>query len=443
MIMLKRIYNSAILYLVLILSGVPAFAQSGEFTSYTPYSIFGIGDLSQQGSAYNRSMGGVGIASRNVRYLNSLNPAAVTARDTLSFMLDFSVINSNTMFRQSDIKSANNITNIGSMAVSFPIWKHLAFMAGISPYSSTGYSYMTKETDPAVLAKTGNINYYDYGQGSMYRIFGGVGYKFWNKLSLGAEADYIFGNNGKYFTETFSNSGFNTANDSYTMHLHTFTGKFGVQFEQTFGAKAKIGIGATYSLGSNLNGTVDYAHQSAGAAETVAVISKTDTLSNNPGQIRIAGELGVGVSLNIEERFRAEIDYTRADWTGTGMGTVDGFANQNSPASFSENIRQGFRFGMEYTPDRYSVRYYTKRISYRAGAYCNNEYYKVAGNEINTFGITLGATLPVFMLYNGLSVSVDMGQRGTKNANLIRERYIRFCVGLNLHDIWFQKRRYE
>jgi len=47
------------------------------------------------------------------------------------------------------------------------------------------------------------------------------------------------------------------------------------------------------------------------------------------------------------------------------------------------------------------------------------------------------------MLYNGLSLSVDMGQRGTNNANLIKERYIRFCVGLNLHDIWFQKRRYE
>ena len=78
--MLKRIFDSAVLLTALVLAGAGAYAQSGEYLSYTPYSIFGIGDISQQGSAYNRSMAGVGIASRNVRYLNSINPAAVLGR---------------------------------------------------------------------------------------------------------------------------------------------------------------------------------------------------------------------------------------------------------------------------------------------------------------------------------------------------------------------------
>ena len=78
--MLKRIFSRAFLLAVLVSAGSAAYAQSGEYLSFTPYSIFGVGDLAQQGSAYNRSMGGVGVASRNVRYLNSLNPAAVTAR---------------------------------------------------------------------------------------------------------------------------------------------------------------------------------------------------------------------------------------------------------------------------------------------------------------------------------------------------------------------------
>jgi len=67
----------------------------------------------------------------------------------------------------------------------------------------------------------------------------------------------------------------------------------------------------------------------------------------------------------------------------------------------------------------------------------------VGGSEINSFGITLGATLPVFRWYNGLSVALDLGQRGTTDSALVRERYARISVGLNLHDIWFQKRRYE
>ena len=166
------------------LAGAGAHAQSGEFLSYTPYSIFGIGDLSQQGSAYNRSMAGVGIASRNVRYLNSHNPAAVTARDTLSFMLDFTVSNSNTLYSQGSMKSARNINNISSMTMSFPIWKSMAMMVSISPYSSGGYSYSALETDPSVLATTGNIRYYDYGQGRMYKLYGALGYTFWTKLSV-------------------------------------------------------------------------------------------------------------------------------------------------------------------------------------------------------------------------------------------------------------------
>ena len=65
-----------------------ASAQDGAYSGFSPYSMYGIGDLFDPGTAYNQTMGGVGIASRNTRYLNVLNPAAVTARDSLSFMLN-------------------------------------------------------------------------------------------------------------------------------------------------------------------------------------------------------------------------------------------------------------------------------------------------------------------------------------------------------------------
>ena len=43
---------------------------------------------------------------------------------------------------------------------------------------------------------------------------------------------------------------------------------------------------------------------------------------------------------------------------------------------------------------------------------------------------------------NGLSLAVDLGQRGSLKGNLVRERYIGFTIGLNAFDIWFQKNRY-
>ena len=99
--------------------------------------------------------------------------------------------------------------------------------------------------------------------------------------------------------------------------------------------------------------------------------------------------------------------------------------------------------GFEIVPNRNDIRYYYKKIAYRAGTYYKTEYYKLDNNTVASFGITLGATLPVFRWHNGVTVGIDMGQRGSLKGNLIRERYINFSFGVNLFDIWFQKPRYE
>ena len=84
-----------------------------------------------------------------------------------------------------------------------------------------------------------------------------------------------------------------------------------------------------------------------------------------------------------------------------------------------------------------------KRVTYRAGTYWDREYYKLDGNTIDAFGLTFGATFPVFRWSNGLSVGMDIGQRGSLSGNKVRERYINFTVGLNIFDIWFLKPQYE
>ena len=102
---MSKVYKYLLLSILGVLCGVSMSAQSeSAHNSYSPYSVYGIGDLYTQGSAYNKSMGGVGIAMRNNQYINYLNPAAVTARDTLSFMADFNLSVQNKMFTQNGKK---------------------------------------------------------------------------------------------------------------------------------------------------------------------------------------------------------------------------------------------------------------------------------------------------------------------------------------------------
>ncbi|MBO7117672.1 MAG: hypothetical protein J6V81_03230, partial [Bacteroidales bacterium] len=171
-----------------------ASAQDGAYSGFSPYSMYGIGDLFDPGTAYNQTMGGVGIASRNTRYLNVLNPAAVTARDSLSFMMDFSLYQGNTILRQGDRLSGNNIFNLKDIAISFPLYKSSAMMVGIMPYSTTGYKYSMYIDDPDLVSQTKDVTSSAIGQGSVYKLFVAAGVSFWNRLSLGAEWIHYFGN---------------------------------------------------------------------------------------------------------------------------------------------------------------------------------------------------------------------------------------------------------
>ena len=136
--MLRRTLHKAVV--AALLSVCAAFSAHGQASgTYTPYSIYGVGDLSQPG----------------------------TARDSLSFMTDFSVYGDNKLFNQEKIKSVSNTFNINDLVMSFPLWHHTAMMVGIMPYSDTGFGYSFDYTDPDLIGHTGNITYSAAGSGSI------------------------------------------------------------------------------------------------------------------------------------------------------------------------------------------------------------------------------------------------------------------------------------
>ena len=437
--MIRKIERIFLLAVFLVI-GVSVYAQDGTYGAYSPYSIYGIGDISKEGTAYNKSMGGVGIANRNNRFINIQNPAAVTARDTLAFMADFGLVQSNTVYRQGDVRSAHNTFNIYDFVMTFPIYRSSAFKVGITPYSDMGYDFSSVETDPDIIGNTGNIRYDSFGNGSVYQAFFGAGVTFWKRLSLGADMIYYFGNLDKITNMDYTDASYRSLNSGSELTVRGLTGKFGLQYEQKLGGNVSVVVGATYKLGTNMKGystNFRYANQS----------SVTDTLKYNvdtlaKAGVRFADEIGVGIAVKGGDKWSAEFDYIRSDWRGTGIDKAPGFA-VNGQSSFTSTVSQSFRAGFEIVPNRNDIRYYLKTCSYRMGFYYDQAYYKMDGNNVNSMGITLGMTLPVFKLYNGISIGLDLGQRASTRNNMIRERYATFNIGFNIHDIWFRKVQYQ
>ena len=437
--MIRKIERIFLLTVFLVI-GVCVHAQNGTYGAYSPYSIYGIGDISKEGTAYNKSMGGVGIANRNNRFINIQNPAAVTARDSLAFMADFGLVQGNTVYSQGDRKSAHNTFNIYDFVMTFPIYRSSAFKVGITPYSDMGYDFSSVETNPEIIGNTGNITYDSYGSGSVYQAFFGAGVTFWKRLSVGADMIYYFGNLDKITNMDYSDASYRSLNSGSELTVRGLTGKFGLQYEQKLGGDVSMVIGATYKLGTNMKGystNYRYANQS----------SVTDTLKYNVDTlaktgVRFANEIGVGIAFKGGDKWSAEFDYIRSDWRGTGLDKAAGFA-VNGQSVFTSAVSQSFRAGFEIVPNRNDIRYYMKTCSYRVGVYYDQAYYKMDGNNVNSMGITLGMTLPVFRLYNGISIGVDLGQRASTRNNMIRERYATFNIGFNIHDIWFRKVQYQ
>ena len=78
---MQRGYKSIlglIVALVAVLLPLVAEAQTSSINAYSPYSMYGPGELLTPGNVQMRSMGGIGIGVRNLNQVNTQNPAAAS-----------------------------------------------------------------------------------------------------------------------------------------------------------------------------------------------------------------------------------------------------------------------------------------------------------------------------------------------------------------------------
>ena len=431
--MINRIWIAVAAFLM---AALPLCAQNGTYNGYSPYSVYGVGDLHAAGTAFNASMGGVGIATRNKRFVNTMNPASVTARDSLSFMADFGLSGKYSVFTDGDLKGAKTLFNINDFVISFPMWRRTAFMVGIQPFSDTGFSmaYVDKiTTGEQSIGYTGNRAYGASGDGGINQFFAGASALLWNRLSIGAQYNLYFGTISKYSQSQFTDASYRGQTMGDTLQVRAHTAKFGLQYEQPVGASGKFVLGATYRLKARLTGhAIEYSN-----------VAELDLGSHELAKdnIWLGDEIGVGLAYNQGDKWSMEVDYLRGNWTGSNFDAVRGFRN-NGVHTFSTSTMQSVKAGFEITPNRNDIRYFLRRCTYRLGAYMDQSYYQVDGHNLMSAGITLGMTVPGFQGYNGITFAIDLGQRGF-GSSFVKENYLGFHVGFNIFDIWFRKPQYQ
>ena len=252
-------------------------------------------------------------------------------------------------------------------------------------------------------------------------------------FSVGAEMIYYFGSLTRNSNVIFGTDA--SMRDIFTgweYDVDAMSGRVGVQYFNTFENKLDLTVGATYRFASNMDGEYER-FATAGSGNMVDTLKMEST----PGyKVEIPSEIGFGVSLRKHDKWLVGFDYLNQNWKKSHFGDTPG-------VDFKASASTSYKVGFEYIPNRYDIRYYLKRVTYRLGAYYDQTYLNIGGNQVNAAGVTFGMSMPVFRLYNAITWSVDFGQRGALENNMVRERYVQFNFNLNLHDLWFIKRKYN
>lgn len=422
------------LSLFILLSLFSGFSYSQNST-LSPYSRFGIGDLTFKGFAYQRGMGGVSLGYTNPSTINVNNPASYSY-DSITVM-EIGV-NSEALFsKQNDISTSGLNADLNALAMAFPVVKNkLGISFGIIPFSSTGYNIIS-ESNIDTLNTTSDINYIYKGTGGYTKYYFGAGLKITNSLSAGVNANYLFGNVINQRKEEFTNSIFFNTNYQDELSLSDFYFEYGLNWKRSLKNDKSIAIGITGSPSQKITGerNILWLNYRKGATG-FDVIKDTVFLSlENKGEVVMPSAFGVGFCVSKLNNWTYGADLKIQNWSEYESFGV----NDNLNNSFSLSA------GGSYIPNNLLSSKYTSRIEYRFGAYYNKSYLNLNNkSDLNDLGICLGVGLPLKRSFQSkVNIGLQLGKRGTLNDNLIREQYVRLSVGLTFNEVWFIKKKYD
>ncbi|RED46949.1 long-subunit fatty acid transport protein [Winogradskyella eximia] len=419
-----------------------AYAQQG---TGSPYSFYGIGSLKSKGTVENRSMGGIGVYLDSI-HINLRNPAAYAGKNVESFPFDgesrpikFSVAGSmsDVTLKSNSGDAKTNSTIFDYIAMSVPVGK-FGFGFGLMPYTSVGYGLDDVNDDDVI------VNRYS-GEGGVNKVFAGLGYQINDKLSVGVDFNYNFGNiqntaiEVKYTPEgevvEYQTREFNRS-DLGGLNLN-----FGLAYKTMITEKLELSTTFTYTPGSSLKSensrTISTVSLDASSLE-VSAVSNTIDIDVDQTDLKLPSKFSIGAGIGQPNSWFVGSEYT--------FQKSSDFSNPVFPNNDStfENASQ-ISVGGFYIPNYKAFSGYLKRVVYRAGFNFANTGLVIKDESINEFGISFGLGLPVGSrsLFSNANLGLEFGKRGTTNKNLIQENFVNLNVSLSLNSRWFKQKKYN
>ncbi len=388
----------------------------------SPYSYYGVGTPTFNGTADYRSMEGLSVDADSTRF-NLENPAALGKLQLTSFTVGAS--QSFTTLKNIDQEEDIRNTTFDYLAVAIPAGK-FSFGFGLLPKTSVGYK----------LEETGDDFQSRFtGRGGLSNVFLSAGYRINKNLSIGIEGGYNYGNvqnenllfqeDIQYGTREKNRSDLNGFNFKLAAHYE-------VKLKKNLRLQTLVSYAPKAKLTSKNKRWLATLEQSGSSQSVISEneISLENTNFYTPANLRI------GAGIGKFQKWMVGIEYQnigKEEYTNTSF----------SPDNIEYKKANVYRLGGYFIPNYNDITNYFNRITFKAGLRYQETGMNINQEDIDEFGISFGLGLPAGKYMSNINLGVEYGQRGTTSAGLIKEDFINVFIGVTLNDRWFIQRRYR
>jgi hypothetical protein len=392
-------------------SSVKLFAQ----TNNSPYSILGIGDI--EDSYFNRTSGmaNTGLAFRSNQYLILNNPASLSGLTNRLFNAEVGIRGTVMNYKGAGVDLNNNQSSditFKKIIVGTKITKHWGSSGGLVPFSTQSYEFTSP--DPTIG------NDYFQGNGGLNKVYWANAYEFFNHLSIGLDAGYLFGSLQQKKTAHDAN---NTELYSQTNNINLTNGylTYGLQYYGSITKKWDFVIGGTFSNQTNLLGR-----------NTITLITPTDSVvplyTNTLPQtyFTLPKSYGAGISITKNKKYTFLADYKYQAWSDLHY------------SGFNYALRNSSRFSLGFELSK-KKNYYNTLVESRflqAGFYYTNSYLDVYGQQLKDIGGTVGMGINSKRSLLSYTIAFQYGIRGVNNLQQIQQRYGSITFSISYRDVW-------
>ncbi|GHT15934.1 hypothetical protein AGMMS4956_17060 [Bacteroidia bacterium] len=413
-----------------------AHAQTGSsLGTSTPYSLYGLGDFAAQGASTQLGMGGIQMGIRDSRSIDFINPAGASARDSLVFVVDIGGEMRNIYSSSSASKTSFNTANFRHIAIAFPMrGTRWGLNLGVLPYTRVGYEMEVRETNQSIINSVGDVRYQYRGEDGLSQMFLNLGYTPIPQLSFGVGAKYYFGTINRYYNTLFAGSAYLQTYSQNSLQVNDFAFVLGMHYVKKLSTNRRIVAGLTVAPPAKINATETLVatNYDPSRASSTAYVDTAYNKGLGKTTFKMPLQMNVGLSLAQTDKWLVGADFAFSDWSKTEI------AGRKNEMGLGYDIKLGGAF----TPDRYSVRYYGSRITYRAGLRYSQSPMRYNNKSVTEKAATLGMCFPLKGI-GDLNFSAEYMHRALPGNSGVQEHGVNFTISLTLFEYWFMKYQYE